>query len=78
MAWKLPSAELNKRFTSPGAASGMVGISGQRLVPVQGALPIWSEGRCVGSIGVSGARSDEDEYVARAAIRAAGFAESAE
>src|SRR5919201_5277726 len=70
VAWKLPSAELGKRFTTPGAASGMVGISGQRLVPVQGALPIWSEGRCVGSIGVSGARSAEDEDAARAAIRA--------
>jgi uncharacterized protein GlcG (DUF336 family) len=78
VAWKLPSAELGKRFTTPGAASGMVGISGQRLVPVQGALPIWSGGRCVGSIGVSGARSDEDEDAARAAIRAAGFAESTE
>ena len=76
VAWKLPSAELNKRFSTPGASSGMVGISGQRMVPVQGALPIWSEGRCVGSIGVSGARSDEDEDAARAAISAAGFAES--
>ena len=78
VAWKLPSAELNKRFSTPGAGSGMVGISGQRMVPVQGALPIWSDGRCVGSIGVSGARSDEDEDAARSAIQAAGFRESAE
>jgi glc operon protein GlcG len=76
-AWKLPSAELGKRFTTPGAASGMVGISSQRLVPHQGALPMWSEGRCIGSIGCSGARSDEDEEAARTAIRAAGFSESA-
>ena len=46
VAWKLPSAELGKRFTTPGAASGMVGISSHRLVPHQGALPIWSDGRC--------------------------------
>lgn len=77
VAWKLPSAELNKRFATPGAGSGMVGISGQRVVPVQGALPIWSDGRCVGAIGVSGARSDEDEEAARSAIKAAGFSETA-
>jgi len=57
------------------AAAGMVGISGLRIVPHQGALPIWSEGRCIGSIGVSGARSDQDEDAARAGIKAAGFSE---
>jgi glc operon protein GlcG len=77
-AWKLPSAELGKRFTTPGAAAGMTGISAQRLVPHQGALPIWSNGRCIGSIGCSGARSDEDEDAARTAIKAAGFSEAAE
>ncbi len=77
VAWKLPSAELGKRFTTPGAASGMVGISAQRIVPHQGALPLWSDGRCVGSIGCSGARSDEDEEAARAGIQAAGFSEAA-
>lgn len=76
-AWKLPSAELGKRFTTPGAAGGMVGISRGRLVPHQGALPIWSNGQCIGAIGVSGARSDQDEEAARAGILAAGFAESA-
>ncbi len=76
-AWKLPSAELGKRFTTAAAAAGMVSISLERLVPHQGALPIWSEGRCIGSIGVSGARSDQDEDAARAAIQAGGFRESA-
>ena len=47
VACKMPSAELNTRFATPGAASGMVGINGQRVVPVQGALAIWSEGRCI-------------------------------
>src|SRR5438034_7686685 len=60
-AWRLPSAELGKRFTTPTAAAGMVAISGQRIVPHQGALPIWSEGQCIGAIGASGARSDQDE-----------------
>src|ERR1051326_6684791 len=76
VAWKLPSAELGKRFATPGAAAGMVGISAERLVPHQGALPIWSGARCIGSIGVSGARSDEDEDAARAGIQAAGFSEA--
>jgi uncharacterized protein GlcG (DUF336 family) len=76
-AWKMPSAELGKRFTTPGSAAGMTGISSNRLVPHQGALPVFSDGRCIGSVGVSGARSDEDEEAARSGIKAAGFAESA-
>ena len=77
-AWKLPSAELNARFgASPANAAGMVGISGNRLTPVQGALPIWDGGRCLGAIGVSGARSDEDEAAARAGLAAGGFSPAA-
>ena len=75
-AWKTASADLNQRFgASPAASSGMVSISGGRMVPVQGALPIWDGNRCVGAIGVSGARSDEDEQAARAGLTAAGFAD---
>jgi uncharacterized protein GlcG (DUF336 family) len=77
-AWKLPSAELNTRFgANPASAAGMVGISGNRLTPVQGALPIWDGARCLGAIGVSGARSDEDEAAARTGLLAAGFAATA-
>lgn len=73
-AWKLPSADLNARFgTNAASASGMVGASGLRIVPVQGALPIFDGSRCVGAIGASGARSNEDEDAVRAAIEAAGF-----
>src|SRR5215207_845421 len=58
-AWKLPSLELSNRVqANPAFGSGMVAASGNRMVPVQGALPIWDDARCVGSIGVSGARSD--------------------
>jgi len=75
-AWKVPSADLNSRFgASPASSAGMVAISSGRLVPVQGALPIWDGTRCVGAIGVSGARSDEDEQAARAGLTAAGFSE---
>jgi uncharacterized protein GlcG (DUF336 family) len=76
-AWKVPSAQLNARFgASPAASAGMVGISSSRLTPVQGALPIWDGAGCAGAIGVSGARSEEDEAAARAGLLAAGFAES--
>ena len=75
-AWKVPSGDLNTRFqTNPASAAGMVAISGHRIAPVQGALPIWDGSRSDGAIGVSGARSDEDEAAARAGITAAGFSD---
>jgi uncharacterized protein GlcG (DUF336 family) len=76
-AWKLPSADLNTRFGSnPAYAAGMVGITGNRFAPIQGALPIWDGAQCVGAIGASGARSDEDEAAVRAALIAAGFSDT--
>lgn len=39
-------------------------------VLMQGGLPIIIDGRCIGAVGVSGASSQEDEDVARAAIAA--------
>jgi glc operon protein GlcG len=39
---------------------------------LQGALPIMVLGECVGSVGVSGAASPEDEQVAQAGINALG------
>src|SRR5438552_3782049 len=72
-AWKQPSAELAARWGDRAtAAAGMVGASGARIVPVQGALPLWDGSRCVGAIGASGAKSNEDEDAARVALRAAG------
>jgi uncharacterized protein GlcG (DUF336 family) len=76
-AWKLPSVDLNTRFqTNPASAAGMVAASGNRVTMVQGALPIWDGARCVGAIGASGARSDEDEAAVRAGILAAGFSDT--
>lgn len=52
-------------------------IAGGRLVmlkmpvlPVQGGLPIMSDGTCVGAVGISGVQSHEDEQIAAAGIRA--------
>jgi uncharacterized protein GlcG (DUF336 family) len=39
-------------------------------VAVQGGLPIMYQGECVGAIGVSGAKSNEDEQVAAAGLKA--------
>jgi len=39
-------------------------------VPVQGGLPIIYQGESIGGIGVSGAKSHEDEYVATAGLAA--------
>lgn len=40
------------------------------ILPVQGGVPILAEGVCVGSVGVSGVQSDEDEQIAQAGIAA--------
>ncbi|NBO17995.1 MAG: heme-binding protein [Proteobacteria bacterium] len=42
-------------------------------MPVQGGLPLLSEGVCVGAIGVSGVKSHEDEQVALAGKTAMGL-----
>jgi glc operon protein GlcG len=39
-------------------------------VAVQGGLPIMYQGECVGGVGVSGAKSHEDEQVAGAGLKA--------
>jgi len=40
------------------------------ILPVQGGVPIVSEGSCVGAVGVSGVQSHEDERIAQAGIDA--------
>ena len=37
-------------------------------LPVQGGLPIFHQGECIGGIGVSGAKSEQDEQVAQAGL----------
>jgi uncharacterized protein GlcG (DUF336 family) len=45
-------------------------LLGMGFLPLQGGLPIIVEGQCVGSVGVSGVASHEDEQVGNAAIKA--------
>ncbi|MGE0407585.1 MAG: heme-binding protein [Candidatus Korobacteraceae bacterium] len=51
-----------------GGNTGMMALPG--ALPVQGGLPIEADGKVIGSIGVSGATSEQDEQVALAAIAA--------
>lgn len=49
---------------------GRASIASMPVLPVQGGLPIIVDGQCLGSVGVSGVKSDEDEQVARIGILA--------
>jgi glc operon protein GlcG len=48
--------------------TGMLNMPG--ILPVQGGVPIVADGSCVGSVGVSGVLSQQDEQIARAGIDA--------
>ena len=63
------SAELLARATSPVMQSFMLSMRGE-FVPAQGAVPVLRGGQVVGAVGVSGAKSEEDEEIAKAGIAA--------
>jgi len=48
---------------------GRMSILGMPVLSVQGGLPIIVDGECLGSIGISGVTSAQDEQVARVAIQ---------
>ena len=68
-AFGVPSAELSERANNPVMRALMQMEDGQ-IIPQQGAVPIKRGNELLGAIGVSGARSEEDEEVARAGIGA--------
>jgi uncharacterized protein GlcG (DUF336 family) len=72
--WKIPSGALAQRWQSPATSSALTSATGNRIVPVQGGVPIFSNGRCIGAVAASGAKSEEDEEVARAGVAAVGLA----
>jgi glc operon protein GlcG len=43
-------------------------LAALQLMPLRGALPLMYEGQCVGAIGVSGVKAEEDEQVAQAGV----------
>jgi uncharacterized protein GlcG (DUF336 family) len=69
-AFDAPSGDLTERWEQP-VVRALSMMENGRLIPWQGALPIHrSDGTLVAAIGVSGARSNEDEEVAAAALAA--------
>lgn len=48
--------------------TGMLNMPG--ILPVQGGVPIVADGTCIGSVGVSGVQSQQDEQIAQAGIDA--------
>jgi glc operon protein GlcG len=69
VAFGVPSGELTERANNPVMRALMLMEEGQ-IIPQQGAVPIKRGSELLGAIGVSGARSEEDEQVARAGIDA--------
>jgi uncharacterized protein GlcG (DUF336 family) len=51
-------------------AAGRMVMLKMPVLPVQGGLPIMADGHCIGSVGVSGVQSHEDEQIAAAGIQA--------
>jgi len=49
---------------------GRTSLLGMGFLPLQGGLPIIIDGQCIGSLGVSGVASHEDEQIGNAAIKA--------
>ena len=67
-AWDMPSGDFKDRWDQP-VVRALSMMENGRLIPWQGALPIRREdGTLVGAIGVSGAKPDQDELVAKSAI----------
>jgi glc operon protein GlcG len=67
------SAALTRRSTKmweDRVAGGRMVMLKMPVLPVQGGLPIVSDGTCVGAVGVSGVQSHEDEQIAAAGIKA--------
>lgn len=64
-----PSGELTQNADSPVMRS-IFTTQGGRFIPQQGAVPLVLDGQVIGAVGVSGARSNEDEECAAAGAAA--------
>ena len=56
--YKRPTKAFQDALASGGAGLRVLGLEG--AVPVEGGVPILSDGKIIGAIGVSGANSDQD------------------
>ena len=70
-AFRRSSAEVQKLAEAkPTFFSGVSTMTQGRFLSGMGALPILKEGRCLGAIGVSGAKAEQDEEIAQSCIQA--------
>jgi len=67
VAHRIATADLTALVAPGGPLQGMHAAAGGRFVCFGGGLPLWSAGRVVGGIGVSGGTVDEDVACATAA-----------
>ena len=74
-AWLRSSGELTDNAQSP-VSRGLMAMLDGRMIPGQGALPVFRNGEMLGAVGASGGASQQDEDVARAGIEGAGFSAS--
>jgi glc operon protein GlcG len=72
VAWLRPSGELTDNAQSP-VSRGLMAMLDGRMIPGQGALPVYRNGEIVGAVGASGGASQQDEDVAKAGIDAIGL-----
>jgi glc operon protein GlcG len=71
------SAAVSRRTTKSWEdriAEGRTAILEMPVLPIQGGVPMITDGQCVGAVGVSGVQSHEDEQIANAGIAALGLA----
>ena len=66
--YKRPTKAFQDALASGGAGLRVLGLEG--AVPVEGGVPIISDGKIIGAIGVSGANSDQDGQCAVAGAAA--------
>ena len=52
------------------AGGRMAFLAVEGILPIQGGLPVVIDGKVIGSVGVSGVQSSQDEQVAQAALNA--------
>lgn len=67
VAHRAPTHELAPLVEPGGPLAGMQSAAGGRFLCFAGGIPLWSEGRVVAGVGVSGGTAEEDLAAGRAA-----------
>lgn len=76
VANRCPTAELAAGVAPGGEFVGMNSADGGRFIAFGGGLPLWSDGRVVGGVGVSGGSAAQDVAAAEAALAVYASAEA--